>query len=248
VPALAESLTLNKADFLRSGPRGLFYLAVRKAAQRAVMAQLQAWGEGRDPEEDARRKAARPLERDLEAVLVSLAEDFPTLAPLVEQRAGGQKRLPVGQASGAGSAFAAGEREPAAEPASAPAADQSAAAEEPPPQPRVDETPPATASSGPKRPTRYRLSIQFEDRATSDPVARLAEATVFVNAAHPAYHRAVASRSEGYHAALSVGMALAAVAVEPAGTQGFLTTFLARWGEAVGRDRRRRQPRVRAER
>jgi hypothetical protein len=38
-------------------------------------------------------------------------------------------------------------------------------------------------------------------------------------------------------------MALAAVAVEPAGTQAFLTAFLARWGEAVGRDRRRRQPR-----
>jgi hypothetical protein len=247
VPALAESLTLNKADFLRSGPRGLFYLAVRKAAQRTVMAQLQAWGEGRDPEEDARRKAARPLERDLEAVLVSLAEDFPTLAPLVEQRAGGQKRLPVGQASGAGSALAAGERATAAEPASAPAADQPAPGKEPPPEPRppespeaVDETPPATASSGPRRPTRYRLSIQFEDRATSDPVARLAEATVFVNAAHPAYRRAVASRSEGYHVAVAVAMALAPEAVEPAGVSGFLNAFLAAWGEALGRDKRRR--------
>jgi len=69
------------------------------------------------------------------------------------------------------------------------------------------------------------------------------ESTVLVNTAHPACLRAVASRSEGYHAALAVGMALAEVAVEPAGTQAFLTTFLARWGEAVGRDRRRRQPR-----
>jgi hypothetical protein len=40
-------------------------------------------------------------------------------------------------------------------------------------------------------------------------------------------------------------MALGAVAVEPAGIQAFVTTFLARWGEAVGRDRRRRQPRTR---
>ena len=56
----------------------------------------------------------------------------------------------------------------------------------------------------------------------------------------------MASRAEGYHAALPVGMALAAVAVEPAGTQGVLTTFLARWGEALGRDRRRRQPRRRS--
>jgi hypothetical protein len=39
-------------------------------------------------------------------------------------------------------------------------------------------------------------------------------------------------------------MALAAVAVEPPERQGFLTTFLARWGAAVSRDRRRRQPRT----
>jgi hypothetical protein len=40
-------------------------------------------------------------------------------------------------------------------------------------------------------------------------------------------------------------MALGAVAVEPAGMQAFLTTFLARWGEAIDRDHRRRQARPR---
>jgi hypothetical protein len=99
---------------------------------------------------------------------------------------------------------------------------------------------------GPRRPTRYGLAIDFENRPELHDLGRLVESTILVNTAHPAYLRAVASRSEGYHAALSVGMALAAVAVEPAGTQAFLTTFLARWGEAVGRDRRRRQPRARA--
>ncbi len=68
---------------------------------------------------------------------------------------------------------------------------------------------------------------------------------MLVNAAHPAYLRALASRAEGYHAALAVAMALAAVAVEPAGAQAFVTRFLTRWGAAVGRDRRRRQPRAR---
>ncbi len=71
------------------------------------------------------------------------------------------------------------------------------------------------------------------------------ESTVLVNTGHPAYGRAVASRSEGYHAALAVGMALAAVAVEPSRAQAFLSTFLARWGEALGRDRRRRTGRPR---
>ena len=98
-------------------------------------------------------------------------------------------------------------------------------------------------AGGPRRPTRYGLAIDFEERPESHDLGRLVESTVLVNTAHPAYLRAVASRAEGYHAALTVGMALAAVAVEPAGTQAFLTAFLARWGEAVGRDRRRRQPR-----
>jgi hypothetical protein len=106
--------------------------------------------------------------------------------------------------------------------------------------------PEPAGTGGPRRPTRYGLAIDFEHRPESPDLGKLVESTVLVNTAHPAYLRAVASRSEGYHAALSVGMALASVAVEPAGTQAFLTTFLARWGEAVGRDRRRRQPRARA--
>jgi hypothetical protein len=99
------------------------------------------------------------------------------------------------------------------------------------------------AAAGPRKPTRYGLAVDFEDRPESPDLARLVESTVLVNTAHPAYLRALASRSEGYHAALSVAMALGAVAVEPAGMQGFVTSFLARWGRALGRDRRRRQPR-----
>jgi hypothetical protein len=80
------------------------------------------------------------------------------------------------------------------------------------------------------------------------------ESTVWVNEAHPAYRRAVASRSEGYHIALAVALALSSLAVEPAGEHGFVTSFLARWGEALdagggkargrdtGRSRRKRKP------
>ena len=253
-PGLSAALTLNKGDFVRAGRRGITYLAYRKALQEAVQAQLAAWGEARDREDSARRRAARPLERDLEAVLLDLADDFPALAALVERRPGGQKRLPTG-------------REALPEAAAASGPPPLPAANEPPPDlpaggaprvtepPRQDAAPPAEAAAeatlptlppgagGPRRPTRYGLAIDFEERPDSHDLGRLVESTVLVNAAHPAYLRAVASRSEGYHAALTVGMALAAVAVEPAGTQAFLTAFLARWGEAIGRDRRRRQPR-----
>jgi len=62
--------------------------------------------------------------------------------------------------------------------------------------------------SPPRRPTRYSLAIEFEERPGSAEMGRLVESSVLINTAHPAYgRRAVASRSEGYHAALRVGMA-----------------------------------------
>ena len=247
VAPLSESLTLNKADFLRSGPRGLFYLSVRKAIQQAVMSQLETWGEGRDAEEEARRRAARPLERDLEQVLVHLADDFPALAPLVEQRPGGQKKLPVG-GGGARSAFG-GESVPEI----GRTAIQGDTPEEGPPSPPADSgkeessTPPVNEPPGPhstsggkKKPRRYRLAIQFEERPDLQGLARLIESTVFVNTAHPAHRRAVASRSEGYHTALGVALALAPEVSEPGHATEFINAFLTRWGEALSRDRRRR--------
>ena len=53
------------------------------------------------------------------------------------------------------------------------------------------------------------------------------QSTVWINEAHPAYKRAVASRATGYH------IALASLAVEPAEEHNFLMAFLARWGKAT---------------
>ena len=114
-----------------------------------------------------------------------------------------------------------------------------------PPAAAVAEATLPEAAGSARRPTRYALAVDFEQRPESNELGRLVESTVLVNTAHPAYGRAVASRAEGYHAALTVAMALGAVAVEPAAMQPFVTTFLARWGEAVTRDRRRRQPHAR---
>jgi hypothetical protein len=103
VPGLAESLTLNKADFIRTGPRGALYLAYRKGIQEAAAGPLAAWGAGGDARgEEARRRKVRPLERDLTDILVGVADDFPLMASLIERRAGGQKRLSLGSAQGGG--------------------------------------------------------------------------------------------------------------------------------------------------
>jgi hypothetical protein len=254
VPALAESLTLNKADFIRSGSRGATYLAYRKAVQEAVAQQLAVWGDAPVADERARRRAARPVERDLESVLADLADDFPLLATLVEQRAGGQRRLPAAARSRNGDLIAAG---PAPEPVTAidetigerAAHDVTAPT---PAEPAEPSEPPQTngATSGvgqiasggrTRRPMRYGLGIQFEARPDDPELGRLVESTVWINESHPAYRRAVASRAEGYHVALAVAMALAPLAVEPAKEHGFVTTFLARWGEAIERRKERRR-------
>jgi hypothetical protein len=64
---------------------------------------------------------------------------------------------------------------------------------------------------------------------------------VWVNEAHPAHRRAAASRSEGYHLALSVALALAPLATEPAGQHDFVTAFLSRWGGALEKPRTSRR-------
>jgi len=113
----------------------------------------------------------------------------------------------------------------------------------------VATTPPAgdvtlpRADGGPPRPIRYGLSIQFEDRPDDREVARLVESTVWVNAAHPAYRRAAASRSEGYHIALAAALALARLAVEPAQEHAFVTAFLLRWGQTLDHGAQRRRGR-----
>jgi hypothetical protein len=251
-PALAESLTLSKADFVRTGPRGATYLAYRKVIQEAVSTQLALWGDSVQAPGESRRRHTRPIERDLESVLVDLARKFPLLASLVDHRRGGQKRLPLGgvealmQRAPAMALENSQARTPE-EPGPRETVDRVLEAE--PPRPAVPETQvapsPLPGGRGPRRPARYGLTIQFERRPHDSALSRLVESTVWVNEAHPAYARALASRSEGYHLALSVGMALAPLAVDAAEIHGFVTEFLALWGEAAelkpARRRKRRQ-------
>lgn len=206
--------------------------------------QLALWGDA--PEAGQRpRRGTRPVERDLEAVLLDLADQFPLLAALVERRVGGQKTLPMGRAAGAG-----GEGAPPGGPVSRAAQPEEETG--PVTEPAPMETPAAAsqapvsaelalpATRGPRRPARYGLHIQFEQRPDDPEPARLVESTIWINEAHPAYRRAVASRSEGYHIALASALALASLAVEPAKEHAFITAFLASWGAAI-----ERRPRVR---
>ena len=249
-PALAQALTLNKADFIRTGPRGAVYLAYRKAIQESVARQLAEWGDLREAGAEARRRAARPVERDLEAVLVDLADEFPLLAALVERRAGGQRTLPMGRGPGMPEAVAKVISHGAVPSETAPEVAAEAGQSDKPltgtPSVEASAVPPTPeagvpSAGGSHRRARYGLSIQFEPRPDDVELARLVETTIWINEAHPAYRRAVASRSEGYHIALATAMALAPLAVEPAKEHAFLTTFLAAWGAALERRASRRR-------
>jgi hypothetical protein len=256
VPELAACLTLNKGDFIRTGSRGAAYLAFRKAIQEAVSKQLAAWGDAPESTGDARPKEVRPLQRDLTHVLEELAHEFPLLTSLVERRAGGQKRLALGS-SGKGAeahAFVTAsvmgqvEAEERLEEVKEPTAQEPTDGE------AKDAEPAQTGArnhdgimlpgkSGARKPAHYGLDIQFEDRPEDLEIGRLQESTVWVNRAHPAYRRALASRSIGYHIALAVAMALAPLAVESANEHGFVTAFLSRWGEALDQPASRKRTR-----
>ncbi len=258
VPALAEALTLNKGDFLRTGSRGALYLSFRKAIQEVVAEQLSAWGE---PPASRRQARTRPMERDLDRVLGELASDFPLLATLADRRSGGQRRLPLGEpgdsaiptlpgfgAAGAGENISGSLGDPAATPREGdgnggPPGDPSGAPERPGTEPSSAQ--PATmqselagtearlpARAGKKKAARLSLEIRFESRPGDDTLGRLVESTVWINDSHPAYRRATNSRSEGYHIALTVAATLAPLTVEANRTQEFVNVFLARWGEA----------------
>jgi hypothetical protein len=237
VPALAETLTLNKGDFVRHGPRGALFLSYRKAIQQTVAAQLEAWGTMPPPRKRAPR--TRPLERDIRRVLGDLAGEYPLLTTLVERRSGGQRRLPLGEPADATTPHPwSGEGGGRTEPASSPTVEGDEAG--PPTAPRDTSAPVRLPGRGRrKQAATLSLEIRFESLPDELGLARLIESTVWVNDSHPAYRRAAASRAEGYHIALAVAAALAPLAVEPHESQRFINAFLASWGEAAENGRPR---------
>ena len=274
---LAGCLTLSKNDFIRAGPRGATYLAYRKAIQEVVSRQLAAWGDTRDGE--ARPRTVR-LERDLERVLEDLADAFPLLRSLVNQRAGGQKRLPLpgrGPEEVPGPLFANVPSDRASDGVDGQSVappddhlgpgDEHAVGQPPPPFPPTAEPEPSNepphrepdaspdspivvipvgtlaTAPGRRRLGRYGLLLQFESRPDDSELGRLVDSTIWINDAHPAYARATASRSAGYHIALTVALALAPLAVGAQDEHAFITQFLARWGGSESKKRRRRRTR-----
>lgn len=271
-PDLAACLTLSKNDFIRAGPRGATYLAYRKAIQEVVSRQLAAWGDARETDTRPRTaRLERDLERVIEdladdfPLLRSLVDRRAGGQKRLPLPGRGQEQVP-------GSLFAnAGAEAPDASAVAAPHAGVGSTpgesgGEEPQPvepspsrdvppheEPQEPESdvqpapsiPVGTLSTVPgrRRPARYGLLLQVESRPGDPELGRLVDSTIWINDAHPAYVRAMASRSTGYHIALTVALALAPLAVGASEEHEFITQFLAHWGGASApkRDGRRRR-------
>jgi hypothetical protein len=271
-PELAACLTLSKNDFIRSGPRGAAYLAYRKAIQEVVSRQLNVWGDSREGEARRTVRLERDLERVLEdladdfPLLRSLVDHRPGGQKRLPLPGRGDERVPGPLFANAGLSVGGGdettgevrgsEDEAGADTESpgGPTPREAVPPEEPaePPAPRHDggssegEAAIGTLGTvaGRRRPARYGLMVQFESRPDDNELGRLVDSTIWINDAHPAFARAAASRSSGYHIALTVALALAPLCVDPREEHRFVTQFLAQWGSAS--QKRPARPRRRA--
>jgi hypothetical protein len=269
-PELAACLTLSKNDFIRSGVRGATYLAYRKAIQEVVSRQLGIWGDSREGEGRPKTlRLERDLERVLEdlaedfPLLRSLVDARAGGQKRLPMPGRGNEQAPGPlfaslPADGPDTTSSAapppdetpappGElpEEPAPHSADGDAAESPTPPEGAPPPDDAEAHESAVgtiaAVPGRRRPARYGLLVQFESRPDDQELGRLVDSTIWINDAHPAYVRAAASRSTGYHLALTVALALAPLAVAPSEEHGFVTQFLSHWGGARSSTRRGRR-------
>lgn len=233
VPALAEILTTNKADFLKDSASLKRYYRYRKAIQMALNTILRDLGETAPVREHPDREV-RPLERELERVLGNMIEEYPEIGPLIGRRRTNQPGVnlapdPAGPTLGILT-------ETLAEIAQQQGGiDSTPAPSTPPPavagsvlEPSADGTE-ATREQIGKR-IGPGLMIGFEDAPERTDLGWLLENTVWINRAHPAYQKAVAGGHEPYHLVLTVVWVLLGHLDDQHSAQQFIGEFLFGWG------------------
>ncbi len=229
VPALAEILTTNKADFLKDGASLKKYYRYRKAIQSALDAILRDLGETA-PVRERPERDVRPLEREVERVLGNMIDEYPEIGRRRTNQPG------VSLAPDPAGATLGLLTETLAEIARQDAGMDSATA--------PDTTAPAAAgavlepSADGAEATREQigkrvgpgLMIGFEDAPERTDLGWLLENTLWINRAHPAYQKAVAAGHEQYHVVLSVVWVLLGHLDDQHSAQQFIGEFLFGWG------------------
>jgi len=233
IPAFAEILTTNKADFLTDARSLQKYYRYRKIVQKVIQPILSELGEMPTPRE-APRKDVKPFEKELERILGDMINEFPELNPLMSRArtaglasgilpdsegdpigrvAEGPDVIP-GQPGGGGDG-------PGLEAEPGPLETERI---EPDAQPVLPGIPKEARRRHPK------LMLAFENEPDRPELAWLVENRVVVNEGHPAYIRAKAADAEAYHTMLSVAWMLSHYLEAEKSAQQFIGQFLQNWG------------------
>jgi hypothetical protein len=237
VPGLVDTLTTNKADFLKDSGSLKKYYRYRKAIQEVLAPLLRDLGES-GPERERAARDVRPLEREVEQVLGSLMDDYPEIAPLVGRRRT-RRSADVLQPGSDGLTAAvlaetldglAGKR------AGLGGNGNGSLPPVPPPRPAPD--PLEADAEGDLRVAWAAgrrlgpgLRIGFDDARERDDLGWLLENTVWINRAHPAYRKAARTGNESYHVVLGVVWVLLGHLDDRHSAQEFIGQFLSGWGQ-----------------
>jgi hypothetical protein len=235
VPALAQILTTNKADFLRDAASLKKYYRHRKAIQETLEPILRELGEA-PPTRERPAPEVRPVQREVEQVLGALLEDYPEFAPLVGRRRARQPGLGLQPEPGAPTLAALTkalqgwtESTPGPDPdgptatPTQPALAAAAVLE-------ANEDGAVTAALRAGRRVGPGLVLAFEDAAERGALGRMVGNTLWINRAHPAYRKAAGTGCENYHIVLSVVWVLLGHLDDRHSAQQFISEFLSGWG------------------
>jgi hypothetical protein len=222
IPGWAALLTTHKADFLKDSASLKQYYRYRKAILKMVEPALGELGEWAAAQVSSAQKTY-PSQREIEQVVAGLVGDFPELRPLLDTR---RRAIPGG---GEGEAGSSGK--PPGESAGFETTGEEAGAK--PSTPGLEpekpgEEPVAEETGSPRKPAGLRIT--FDLRPDRPEMGWLSGTTVCVNQAHSAYRRAVQSRSESYHIAVTVAWVLSQYVEHGKPLSEFINRFLDGWG------------------
>ncbi len=245
IPALAQVLTTNKADFLKDqGSLRMFY-RYRKAIQSAIEPILAELGEQPILPQSASHKRMGSTERlALQEVVTQMVTEFPELEPLVGMRRSADGKGPTSFPETFSNTPLFAENSHPQETALVPTETEVSAdgVGEPPPAlaPSEGDMAPigidikglsvASSKEGKRSKQNASLSISFEEDPQRSALGWLVDETLWINSGHPAYKKAMEMGQERYHTVIAVGWILATHVGNAEVAGEFLTRYLACWG------------------
>ncbi|MEK7702731.1 MAG: ATP-binding protein [Nitrospirota bacterium] len=243
IPALAQILTTNKADFLKDAGSVRTFYRFRKGIQLAIEPILTELGEQPIAPAPSAKLLGATDRMAIQAVLTEMVAEYPELEPLVgTQRSTDGKEVETLETLPRVPLFDQQE-------------ETTPTLEGEPPQNglphQTDHSPPLPTAtneslslegikreeilqeiSGETKRARKKsaLAIGVEDDPTRKALGWLSDETIWINKGHPAYKKAAEMGHERYHTVVTVGWVLASHVGNADAACDFLARYLSYWG------------------